>query len=179
MDKTVDLSKTEVIDQRRIIDVFLQPGEHFWGDRYNRIWTILGSCVAVCIYHEEKKIGGMNHILLPGSAPEGKNDPYFPAKYADNAMQIMADEIKKLGLRPSGFTAKLFGGGNRLFENTKESVGDRNLRSVITALDALGIPVVAQDHGGNNHRKIIFDLNEGKVWVKKISDTVPTNRPVK
>lgn len=166
MGTTIDISQ-EITAQERRIDVFLQPGEQYWGDRNSRIWTVLGSCVSVCLHNTELKIGGMNHILLPGSAPENKRDPAFPARYADQAMSLMAKEIAHLGLKPQSFVAKVFGGGNRIKESQEKSVGERNFQSVLESLRDMGISVVAEDHGGTDHRKIIFDIEEGKVWVKK------------
>ncbi len=166
MAKTIDLSQ-EITNQERQIDVFLQPGEQYWGDSNNRIWTVLGSCVSVCLFHSELKIGGMNHILLPGSAPEKKQDTAFPARYAEDAMQHMAKEIIRLGLKPQSFIAKVFGGGNRIKERSEGSVGYRNFQWVQESLNEMRIPIVAEDHGGSEHRKIIFDLREGKVWLKK------------
>jgi hypothetical protein len=47
------------------IDIFLQPGEFYFGDHETRIRTLLGSCVAITMWHPRLRIGGMCHYLLP------------------------------------------------------------------------------------------------------------------
>lgn len=55
----------------QVNEIYLQPGEYFWGGENNRVKTLLGSCVAICIWHPKLKIGGMSHCLLPSRGQGG------------------------------------------------------------------------------------------------------------
>ncbi len=165
MGSPFDLSSTEITDEQRTVEVFLQPGEFFWGDRFSRIWTILGSCVAVCVWNEGRQVGGMNHILLPGISPDGAKIQGAPAKYAVDAIDVFLKEMRREKLAPHTFVAKVFGGSS-LMESVRHSVGVKNAESVRSLLAAAGIPVVAEDLGGSGHRKVIFNLDDGSAWVR-------------
>lgn len=94
----------------RIVEVFLQPGDFYFGDRDTRIRTLLGSCISIVMWHRGLLIGGMCHFLLPSSskADSGRLD----GRYADDAIQLLLQEVKASGTRPSEYEVKLFGGGN-------------------------------------------------------------------
>ena len=74
------------------------------------IRTLLGSCVAVCVFDPVTQVGGMNHILLPGQADLQHYDA--PTRYALNAMDLLINDIMKLGGKRYNLTAKVFGGGH-------------------------------------------------------------------
>ena len=57
--------------KEQVNEIYLQPGEYFWGGQNNRVKTLLGSCVAICIWHPKLKIGGMSHCLLPSRSHGG------------------------------------------------------------------------------------------------------------
>lgn len=155
----------DLTSEQQTIEVFLQPGEFFWGDRFSRIWTILGSCVAVCVWHAGQRVGGMNHILLPGVAPDGMPGAGAPAKYAADAIDVFLSEMKRAGLPPRTFAAKVFGGSS-LLDGKGRTVGMKNVESVRALLAAASIPVIAEDLGGSGHRKVIFDISDGSAWVR-------------
>lgn len=156
-----------------VFEVFLQPGEWYWGDADTRIRTILGSCVAVTIWHPAKQMGGMCHILLPqrhvshkekNEAVSGKS-----GKYADEAIALMMEEMAKCKIRPQDCQVKVFGGSNmfpQLQINQKNHIGDRNLHAVLMHLAEYGFHVHANHYGGEDSRYIIFDIWSGFAWVK-------------
>ncbi len=129
------------------------------------IYTLLGSCVAVCLYDRKKCIGGMNHILLPGSASIKNFDDC--ARYGINAMELLINRTIKLGGEKNHLTAKVFGGANLLPSIPYEKcVGKKNILFVLNFLSREGIPVLSQDVGGNDSRKVYFHTDTGDVFLK-------------
>ena len=92
------------------VDIFLQPGEVYFGGRDTRIRTLLGSCVAITMWHPGMLAGGMCHYMLPG-APAGRHG-MLDGRYADEAMALMLCEIRNAYTSPDEYQVKLFGGGH-------------------------------------------------------------------
>ena len=101
-----------------VMDVFLQPGDFYFGDSETRIRTLLGSCVAITIWHPRLHIGGMCHYMLP-RRPRHKADDVLDGRYAEDVMQLFMHELKRSKTKPTEYKAKLFGGGN-MFSNKKK-----------------------------------------------------------
>jgi len=147
-------------------EISIHIGEYHASKMPTIIHTLLGSCVAVCLHDRKKKIGGMNHILLPGAASmECFNDC---ARYGGNAMDLLIAKIRKLGGLRRNLTAKVFGGANLLPSISYErSVGKKNVLFVLNYLAQIPIPVLSQDLGGNDSRKIFFHTDTGDVYLKR------------
>ncbi|MCU0846334.1 MAG: chemotaxis protein CheD [Spirochaetes bacterium] len=127
--------------------------------------TILGSCVGVCIYDRMKKIGGMAHILLPSNL----SDSTRPEKFADTAVPMLVKQLIGEGARKEFLSAKIAGGASmfKFGANTMlGQIGDKNVEMVKNVLSRLGIPIVAEDTGGNSGRVIDFFLEDGRMRVK-------------
>ena len=170
------------------IDIFLQQGEVYFGDRDTHIRTVLGSCVAITMWHPDFLIGGMCHYMLPTRQPRGpklhchiRNSPIgFPSrratdkkeldgKYADEALELMFTEIQRSGTRAGEYQIKLFGGGNMFPATTKpraQHVGLKNIEVVSQLLAHHGLKVSAEHLGGIGHRNLIFDIGTGHVWMR-------------
>ena len=134
----------------------------------------LGSCLAVAIYDSRAKRGGLAHALLPEPLP--MVDVAQPATYVDKAVIEMVAEIEKQGSVRADLVAKIVG-GSQMFEtfgSTIESIGVRNLRKAGEVLEQLGIPVVADETGGNQGRSMEFNLSSGEVQVFKVRQVEPT-----
>ena len=94
--------------------VIINPGEHYASNIPVTISTLLGSCIAVCLFDPVNHVMGMNHFLLSCHRPFG-NGPIFSTdagRYGINAMELLINEMYKLGARRSCLKAKAFGGGN-------------------------------------------------------------------
>ncbi|KPA12754.1 chemotaxis protein CheD [Candidatus Magnetomorum sp. HK-1] len=130
------------------------------------IYTLLGSCVAVCIYDRKKSIGGMNHILLPGTASIKNFEDC--ARYGVNAMTLLINRVISLGGDKNRLAAKVFGGANLLPSIPYEKcVGKKNILFVLNFLSHESIPVISQDVGGNDSRKVYFHTDTGDVFLKR------------
>ncbi|MCB1948125.1 chemoreceptor glutamine deamidase CheD [Nitrosomonas sp.] len=156
--------------------VKLLPGEYFVTDKDKLLVTVLGSCVAACIRDHSSGIGGMNHFMLPdGGSPNSQTQIGAPARYGTYAMEILINQLLKLGARRSNLEAKVFGGGNVLQELTHSNVGQRNADFVMRFLATENIRVVAKDLVDIYPRKVYFFPKTGKVLVKKLKDNHQRN----
>lgn len=158
----------------QVIDIFLQPGGFHFGERQSRIRTLLGSCVAITLWHPRLLIGGMCHYLLP-SAGQTKRPADLDGRYADEALLLFIRELARTGTRPAEYQVKLFGGGNQFLEQAQVeshySVPDRNIAAGLQLLAAYGFEINAQHVGGTGHRNLILELWSGHVWLKHVAKT--------
>jgi chemotaxis protein CheD len=142
------------------------------GDYYSSrtpvvISTILGPCAAVCLYDAESKIGGMNHILLPGENPIeiGTGD----SRYGINAMELLINQMMKLGANRYKLTAKVFGGASILSTIASEfCMGMRNIEFVVDFLLTEKIPILNYNFGGVDSRRIYYHTDTDDVLLKRI-----------
>lgn len=141
--------------------------------------TIVGSCIACCIYDDKSKIVGMAHIMLPTNKRKYSNSNSnntsnntgsdTKAKYADTGIKNLIDELIKQGANISNLKAKIVGGA-RVFvhESDKDmfNIGANNAEKVKEVLKLYGISIVAEDIGGRGGRNVIFDPSTLTVRVK-------------
>lgn len=139
------------------------PGEYYVTGKEEMITTVLGSCVSACVYDPTRKLGGMNHFMLPGD--EDSKDG-VSARYGLFAMESLINEILKLGSRKENLKAKLFGGGQIIAQMT--DVGLKNIRFAKKFLFSEGIPLENSDLGLVYPRKVNFFPATGKVMVKRL-----------
>ena len=150
------------------VDIFLRPGEHFWGDARYSVRTILGSCVAVCLWNPISHEGGMCHIMLP-SRTKKREPRCLDGRYADEALLLLFDELNHAARkRFTEYEVKVFGGG-RMFPTLEspEVIGERNITAVRALLTRFGMPIKSESLGGDCHRKIIFNIKTGEVLQQK------------
>lgn len=151
------------------IEIFLQPGEYYFGDYQTRIRTLLGSCIAITLWHPRARIGGMCHYLLPSRA--GAQIPELDGRYGDEAFLLLIREAVAQATNPADYEIKVFGGGNmfpQVRKHARLEVGQRNIERAFALLDALNLPITARHVGGEGHRSLIFDVWSGHVWMKYI-----------
>ncbi len=134
----------------------------------------LGSCVGICLYDRQTKIGGLAHIMLPESSMFSNNDPNR-MKFADTAVMDLVNDLGKLGALKTRLVAKIAGGA-QMFEvqagSSIGTIGERNVFSVKKALSAHRIPILAEDTGLNYGRTVYFDLDTGIMKVQSLNRSV-------
>jgi len=140
------------------------PGEYFVHDEDLLITTTLGSCIAACIWDRERRIGGMNHFMLP----EGAGDS---GRYGSYAMELLINELMKRGATRPTLEAKVFGGGAVIAGMNSLNVGERNTRFVVDYLQTERIPIVSRDVMDIYPRKVCFLPASGKAMVKRLAPT--------
>ncbi len=156
------------------IDVFLRPGELYFGDRAARIRTILGSCVSITMWHPRLLLGGMCHFMLPKRGTNGVGP--LDGRYADEAVHLLMKEIRAAGTSPTEYQVKLFGGGDMFaYERSGRirtdcgGVASRNRAVAHRLLTQYGLSVAAEQLGGPFHRQVLFEIWSGDVWVRQRS----------
>ncbi|MEK3734593.1 MULTISPECIES: chemotaxis protein CheD [unclassified Paenibacillus] len=130
----------------------------------------LGSCVGLTLYDPVTKIGGLAHVMLPSSAI-AKEGQLNLAKYADTALPILLNKMRELGASPQRMIAKMAGGAQMFaFAGAGDSmrIGPRNVESCREGLAMLGIPIVAEDTGGNYGRTVELDCTTGKFMIRSV-----------
>jgi chemotaxis protein CheD len=146
------------------------PGEYCATERDMVLVTVLGSCVAACIRDPHLAIGGMNHFMLPDAAGHADAPVSASARYGNYAMEMLINQLVKMGARRGALEAKVFGGGNVLKGLTVANVGQRNAEFVLRYLATEGIPVLARDLVDAYPRKVCYFPRSGRVRVKKLRD---------
>ena len=129
------------------------------------IVTVLGSCVSACLWDPVRRIGGMNHFMLPGAAGGAA---VASATLGVYAMEVLINRMLKLGAERRRMVAKVFGGASVLEGMDALNVGTQNGTFVLEFLAEEGIPVVAQDLYDVCPRKGYFFATSGKVMVKRL-----------
>lgn len=150
--------------------VTLHPGELHFARKPTIIHTLLGSCIAITLWHPYRRIGGMCHYLLTNRNQYERARNHPEGYYATDAVSYFLRQAKNNGCRPGEFEAKLFGGGN-MFDGVQERLGSINVARVNAAegrrlLEDNGFSIKAADVGGSRYRKVYFDLSSGFVWVQ-------------
>ncbi len=122
----------------------------------------LGSCVAVIFYDEERKIGGLAHVMLPSSY---EHIDGHDLKYASHAIKELLRQMKELGTNLEAIKARLVGGA--LMLRDVPDVGKENIETIKEILDKLGIQIIGECLGGKNSRMVFFDIFTGEVRIKE------------
>ncbi|MCK5040561.1 MAG: chemotaxis protein CheD [Candidatus Aenigmarchaeota archaeon] len=142
-------------------------GEIAYDRRPNIISTLgLGSCVGLCLYDKERKIGALCHIMLPRQMVVFKNDNLN--KYANFACKNGIEGLLKRGAVIKDVVAKIAGGA-QMFDNFigKMDIGAENVASIKNELAKYNIHIIAKDIGGNYGRSIDFDLETNKIFIRR------------
>lgn len=145
--------------------MFIYPGKLHASKISYQLNTILGSCVAVCLYDDNKQIGGMNHYMLPLWNGEGLASP----KYGNVAIERLINKMLKLGCNRQNMKAKIFGGASVIsVNNDLYNIGQRNIQLAEDILEKEGIKIIASSVGGFQGRKILMDTSNFQIRQKYI-----------
>ena len=134
----------------------------------------LGSCIAIALYDARSGVGGLAHILVP--SPSLARDTSNPAKFPSTAVPLLVEEMRRRGASQE-ITAKIAGGASMfasLVPSGGINMGERNAVATRQALVDAGLPLVAEDCGGEHGRSVYFHLRDGRLEVRslKIGDRV-------
>ena len=150
---------------RGIGEYFLHPSQLVVSEQPLWVNTVLGSCVAVCIYDPTLNKGGINHFMLPLWNGDGLESP----RYGNIAISRLIEDLLGSGSKKENLIAKVFGGGNVLGQsNSFFRVGERNVAIALRLLQENQIAVTASSTGGDRGRKIRFNTSTGEVWQQYI-----------
>lgn len=155
----------------------ISPGE--WVvDRQRPISTLLGSCVAVCLYDETVPVGGMNHFMLPSMKRRADNADVDSVLSGDYAMEVLLNGLLAQGAARHRLKAKAFGGGTIISGNAADGIGKRNAEFARSWLERERIPIVSSDFLGPWSRKVLFVPATGDVYSKRMASTMITTQEI-
>lgn len=144
--------------------VKIMPGELFVASGHIALATVLGSCVAACIWDPITRIGGMNHFMLA----DGRHSARDSMRYGGFAMDTLIRHVLAAGALSHSLQAKVFGGGQVLRRLSHNDIGGDNARFVLAYLQEQDIPVTAQDLGDICPRKLYFFPDTGRVLLRRL-----------
>jgi chemotaxis receptor (MCP) glutamine deamidase CheD/CheY-like chemotaxis protein len=153
--------------------IFLLPGEASFTKEPATISTLLGSCVAVCLYDTRNGWGGMNHYMLP----EQTEDGLTPGKYGDHAITSLIKVAQMSGSNMGDLVASIYGGGKvvghlgSMVATSGMNIGDRNIEVADAMLRQQGIRVINRDVGGDLGRKIHMNSATNEIRVTTIQQS--------
>jgi len=159
---------------KKIVELF--SGRYLISSQRNLIIsTLLGSCVAVCLFDEKSGTGGMNHFLLPQRKNPSPSKRFNKGKYGLSSLEKMLADFQKKGIDPAGLKGKVFGGA-RMMENIKDNIAEANIELAFAYLKKRKIPVLAKDVGGLFGRRIFFVIEDFSVYVKTFAQPLSSTK---
>lgn len=144
---------------------YLYPSTLFASLQPTVVSTVLGSCIAICLYDPLSGIGGVNHFMLPLWNGEGLASP----KYGDIALEKLLHKMLLLGASRNSLQAKVFGGADSRQATNVFRIGERNSECAFKLLSYAGIPVISSHVGGELPRKILFYTATGEALLKVLT----------
>lgn len=140
----------------------LLPGYIFASPEPALVSTVVGACVAVCLWDRRLKIGAMNHFLHPKLARRNEPTP----RYGNVSLPAMIRLMVRQGCRREDMEAQIFGGGRRSMHDVSD-VGKRNVKMARKILKKNGIQIVSEDVGGIKGRRVLFHTFTSEAIVMK------------
>lgn len=144
----------------------VHAGEVILGGPSDELHAVLGSCVAVSLWHPRKRVGVMCHVLLPRRGPARRvcEMAQKDARFAEDALHLMAHRLHGAGIKLGECVCKLFGGA-RVFAGGRSRVGNANVSELKRLLGEAGVVIACEHVEGTGHRVIRFVVESGDVWV--------------
>lgn len=153
--------------------IVLMPGQMHIGGHVSSLRTLLGSCVAITLWHPARRIGGMCHFLLP-SRSRRAGEP-ADGRYGDEAVAAMVASLKALRTAPEDYVAHLYGGADTMsgVSAVKFNIGERNIEQGWTLIDRYGFRLDGVDVGEDIPRMVALSLTDGTVAMRRGSGSAP------
>ncbi|WP_323815807.1 chemotaxis protein CheD [Cellvibrio sp. NN19] len=149
----------------------IHPGEWYFGAEYERLHTVLGSCVALTVWHPRLKIGGMCHYLL-ANMPTSRNGGSLQSlgsigdcRYAVHALAQMK-KVMQAYADINEYRLGLFGGGDMFAYRSPKSIGQDNIAYACQWLRREKLQPAQTDVGGSISRSLMLILTTGEIQLK-------------
>ncbi|MEN9891883.1 MAG: hypothetical protein RLY78_2178 [Pseudomonadota bacterium] len=145
----------------------LMPGQLYFGSKAATVRTLLGSCVAITLWHPQRRLGGMCHYLLPvraKAAPES-----LEGRFGAEAVALMVQRLRLAGTETHEYVTHLYGGADTQagLGGPRAAIGERNIEMGWQLIDHYGFQLEAVDVGDDVPRTVSMDLRSGDVQVKR------------
>lgn len=150
--------------RRLQVDVFLAPGKLTVHTIPVNVKTIVGSCVAVCLYDPVGRLGGVNHYLLARPAPGDEPDNRFGSVATERLIHLVC----RSGSRIESLRASVIGGGRPVDSLRSSLIGEQNAAVALAVLAQAGIRIVKRELGGDYGRKLLFNTGTGELIVRRV-----------
>ena len=166
------------IPENKVNHSFIIQGEIKVGYSPTVFSTIVGSCIAVCVWDKRLKLGGICHFYLPNAPADD-----ISSHYGNVAIVKMLRIMKQKGTKRSDLEAKILGGGH-VIESDQTSfaggdIGQQNIAIAMSILKQYGVRILAKEVGGTHGRNIRFETESGKVLFKEVTKNKLENRKIK
>lgn len=148
----------------RARDVAIQSGGYHAAAQPAVVRTVLGSCVAACLFDPERGVGGMNHFMLPDGCETG----WAPTRFGTHAMEALIEALARAGADRRRLQAKVFGGAHVLVAARANPIPDANVAFVRHYLAEQGIPIVSERLGGRQPMLVRFETHTGRAFVRLV-----------
>ncbi|VAX23162.1 Chemotaxis protein CheD [hydrothermal vent metagenome] len=144
--------------------IFVLPGEIALTKQSAEISTLLGSCVAVCLYNKKLKFGGMNHFMLSTGGNKS-----MAGKYGDYSTRKLIDSMLRADGNVNNLEASVYGGGAVVGHlSSGFNIGEKNIKMAIDILRERKIKIRTQKTGGDSGMKVYFNNHTGVIEVRMI-----------
>jgi chemotaxis protein CheD len=153
--------------------LLLMPGQMHLGHQVASVRTLLGSCVAITLWHPQQRIGGMCHFLLPQRLRGQAGPP--DGRYGDEAVAAMVHTLTRYGIRPQDCVAHLYGGADTLSGGGVDdfNIGARNVAQGWLLIAQHGLRVDSVDVGDDIPRTVTLTLATGEVQMRRCCGRLP------
>lgn len=143
---------------------YLNPGYIFFSTDHFIVETVLGSCIAVCLWDKRLKIGGINHFILPIGEKESEKN----GKYGNYSTEYLIKIMLRNGSMAEDLTAAVVGGAKH--RQFLYDVGEKNKETAKEILRKFGITIYREVTGGFAGRKLKFDTFSGNVEIYDLKE---------
>jgi chemotaxis protein CheD len=137
--------------------------------------TVLGSCVACCMFDPVMRVGGMNHFLLSEPGP-AEGSVKVDEHYGVYLMEVLINGMLSQGVRKQSIKAHLYGGAN--LHANMQKIGSANAQFAQDFLARENIQLFHMDLGGTTARRVDFIPAQGRVRCRVLKEQVEVARPV-
>lgn len=156
--------------------VNLAQGDYAVSDEPILLTTVLGSCVAACVYSPERKMGGINHFLLPHAGASDAGSGSF--RYGIHAMEVLINSLLRKGADRDELQMKVCGAAD-VVRGLSNRVGVANATFIRLYAKQEHLNLLAEDLGGDNPRRVVFDPQTGSMKVKRLTKHLSTEEVLK
>lgn len=156
------------INSHRGEQIFLLPGQWYFGANGAIVRTLLGSCVALTLWHPHRHMGGMCHYLLPTRTRPAT--AALDGRFAEEAVELLVSSMARTGTKPGEYLVDLYGGADTMPDQAhvhKFNIGERNIEKALELVDRYGFQLQTVDVGGNEPRNVTLDMKSGQVELKR------------
>lgn len=148
-----------------IVRKLLLPSDYYVTTTPMVLETIVGSCVAVCLFNRKNRTAAMNHFIL---AQPDDSDTSDIGRFGTTATKQIIEYLFEIDPVPTHYQAQIFGGAAVFAKKTgiPGDVGNLNIAIAKAVLDEFHIRIVHHETGGTRGRRIKFNTENNTVYCR-------------